>query len=43
MKWCQVFARHECIGAQTELAWVRKSHEDAAADTRSISTKRGKQ
>lgn len=42
-KWCQVFARHECIGAQTELAWVRKSHEDAAKDTRSISTKRGKQ
>lgn len=42
-KWCQVFARNECIGAQTQLAWVRKSHEDAAKDTKSISTKRGKQ
>ena len=25
--WCNVFLNHQCIGAQTELEWVRKQHE----------------
>lgn len=40
-KWCQVFARHECIGTHSEVAWISKSHNDAAGDASAILTIKG--
>lgn len=28
-KWCNVFLNHECVGADTNVAWVAKMHSDA--------------
>lgn len=42
-KWCQVFARHECIGQDTAVTWVNKSHEEAPTSVGVIQTPRGKQ
>lgn len=42
-KWCQVFARDECMGQDHPVAWISKSHQEAAKDAASINTKRREQ
>ena len=39
-KWCQVFARGECLGVHREVAWVDKSLREAGEDVNAIQTRR---